>query len=403
MSTSILYHGWGMIGYKYKTTRYEGGAMVFVVQPKKELAYCPVCESRDVTFRGTKTRQFRTLPIGKKSVFIETDVQRVECPICDIVWQSPLNFADPKVTYTRQLERYILDLLASMTIQDVTLHLGMSWDTTKDILKKDLKKRFSRPKLRHMKRLAIDEIAISKGHRYLTVVMDLGSGCVVFVGDGKGTDALEPFWVRLARSGAQIEAVAIDMSPAYIAAVTTNLPKAAIIFDHFHVVKMFNEKLSDLRRNLFREMADDAEKAVLKGTRWLLLKNPENLDQTKNEKERLDEALRINQPLSIAYLKEDLRQIWSQKSEVDAGKCIDEWIGKGKASKIPILEKFAKTLDNHRYGILAYYRYPISTGPLEGMNNKIKTLKRQAYGFRDTEFFKLRILAIHEAKHVFVG
>lgn len=404
MSTSILYHGWGMIGYTYQTTRYEAGSMVFVVQPKKKIICCPNCGRLDVIFRGTKTRQFRTLPIGKKRVFMETDVQRVECVVCDIVRQSPLNFADPKVTYTRQLEWYILDLLGSMTIQDVALHLQMSWDSIKEILKRDLRKRFSRPKLRHMKRLAIDEIAIFKGHRYLTVVMDLDSGCVVFVGDGKGADALDPFWIRLARSGAKIEAIAIDMSPAYIEAVTTNLPDAAIVFDHFHVVKMFNEKLSVLRRDIFRELADDAQKAVLKGTRWLLLKNPENLEQDRNEKERLDAALSINRPLSIAYyLKEDLRQIWSQKNETKAGECIDAWIGKANASEIPILKKFAKTLENHRYGILAYYRHPISTGPLEGMNNKIKTMKRQAYGFRDTEFFKLRILAIHEAKHVFVG
>ncbi len=404
MSTSILYHGWGIVGYKYQTTRYEAGSMVFVVQPTKKVICCPKCLSVDVICRGTKTRQFRTLPIGRKRVFLETDVQRVECIVCDLVRQSPLNFADSKVTYTRQLERYILDILGSMTIQDVAQHLQMSWDTIKEIQKRDLCKRFSRPKLRHMKRLAIDEIAVFKGHRYLTVVMDLDSGCVVFVGDGKGADALEPFWVRLRRSGAKIEAIAIDMSPAYIQAVTTHLPKAAIVFDHFHVVKMFNEKLSDLRRDLFREMADDAQKAVLKGTRWLLLKNPENLDQTRNEKERLDKALSLNQPLSIAYyLKEDLRQIWSQKNEAEAENCINAWVGKAKASKIPILEKFAQTLENHRYGILAYYRHPISTGPLEGMNNKIKTMKRQAYGFRDTEFFKLRILAIHEAKFQLVG
>lgn len=404
MSTSILYHGWGMIGYTYQTTRYEAGSMVFVVQPKEKIICCPNCGRLDVIFRGTKTRQFRTLPIGKKRVFIETDVQRVECVVCDLVRQSPLNFADPKVTYTRQLEWYILDLLGSMTIQDVAQHLQMSWDSIKEILKRDLRKRFSRPKLRHMKRLAIDEIAIFKGHRYLTVVMDLDSGCVVFVGDGKGADALEPFWARLKRSGAKIEAIAIDMSPAYIEAVTTNLPHAAIVFDHFHVVKMFNEKLSDLRREIFRNLVDDAQKKVVKGTRWLLLKNPENLDQDRNEKERLDAALSINKPLAIAYyLKEDLREIWSQESEAKAEECIDAWIGKANASEIPILEKFARTLEKHRYGILAYYRHPISTGPLEGMNNKIKTMKRQAYGFRDTEFFKLRILAIHEAKHVFVG
>jgi transposase len=393
-----------MIGYTYQTTRYEAGAMVFVLQQKKKTVCCPECGSHDVIFRGTKTRQFRTLPIGKKLVFIETGVQRIECPFCDLVRQSPLNFADPKVTYTRQLEWYILDLLGSMTIQDVAQHLQMSWDSIKEILKRDLRKRFSRPKLRHMKRLAIDEIAIFKGHRYLTVVMDLDSGCVVFVGDGKGADALKPFWARLKKSRAKIEAIAIDMSPAYIDAVTTNLPHVAVVFDHFHVVKMFNEKLSVLRRQIFQDLADDAQKAVLKGTRWLLLKNPENLDLDRNEKERLDAALSINKPLSVAYyLKEDLRQIWSQKNEAKAEKCIDAWIGKANASEIPILKKFAQTLEKHRNGILAYYRHPISTGPLEGMNNKIKTMKRQAYGFRDTEFFKLRILAIHEAKHVFVG
>lgn len=404
MSTSILYHGWGMIGYKYRTTKYENGTMVFVLQPKEEIICCPQCENLDVTYRGTITRKFRTLPIGMKSVFIETDIQRIECAICDIVRQSPLNFADPKVSYTRSLERYILDIGRLMTIQDVADHLDMSWDTIKEIQKKDLLARFSRPKLKHIKRLAIDEIAIFKGHRYLTVVMDLDSGCVVFVGDGKGANALDPFWPRLARSGAKIEAVAIDMSQAYIEAVTAHLPRAEIVFDHFHVVKLFNEKLSDLRKDIYREMADDEQKKVLKGTRWLLLKNPENLDLSRNEKERLDDALRINQPLSIAYyLKEDLRQIWSQKSEAKADECIDAWIGKANASKIPILEKFAKTLDNHRYGILAYYRHPISTGPLEGMNNKIKTMKRQAYGFRDHHFFILKLYALHESRYALVG
>ena len=108
--------------------------------------------------------------------------------------------------------------------------------------------------------------------------MDLESGAVVFVGDGKGADALKPFWKRLRPSGAKIEAVAMDMSAAYRGAVSTHLPKAKIVFDHFHVIKLFNEKLSDLRRALYREATDVMHKEVLKGTRWLLLKNPENLD-----------------------------------------------------------------------------------------------------------------------------
>jgi len=291
-----------------------------------------------------------------------------------------------------------------MTIQDVARHLHVSWDVVKDIQKRYLKKKFSRPVLKDLRFLAIDEIAVKKGHNYVTVVLDLESGAVVFVGDGKGADALEPFWKRLRHSPARVEAVAIDMSPAYMSAVLDHLPKATIVFDHFHVVKLFNDKLSDLRRDLYREAKDDLQKNVLKGTRWLLLKNPDNLDEKKGEKERLEEALRMNQPLYTAYyLKEDLREVWTQSNKKEAEKVLDEWIRKALSSEISILKAMAKTLSAYRSGILAYYDFPISTGPLEGTNNKIKTMKRQAYGFRDMEFFKLKIMAIHETKYALVG
>ena len=204
--------------------------------------------------------------------------------------------------------------------------------------------------------IAIDEIAVAKGHRYLTVVMDLESGAVVFVGDGKGADALKPFWKRLRPSGAKIEAVAMDMSAAYRAAVSTHLPKAKIVFDHFHVVKLFNEKLSDLRRALYREATEVQHKEVLKGTRWLLLKNAENLDEEKDEKERLKEALKLNEPLAMAYyMKEDLRRFWEQPGKRFATTFLDGWIRRAEASGIKILQQMAKTLAAHRSGLLAYY------------------------------------------------
>jgi transposase len=165
-----------------------------------------------------------------------------------------------------------------MTIKDVACHLNVGWDMIKDIQKRNLEKRFSHPKLKHLKRLAIDEISIGAGHNYLTIVLDLDSGAVVFVGDSKGADALIPFWRRLKRSGATIEAVAIDMSRAYIQAVRENLADAVIVFDHFHVIKLYNDRLSDFRRQLFNQIEDPQKKQVIKGTRWLLLKNPENLN-----------------------------------------------------------------------------------------------------------------------------
>lgn len=174
----------------------------------------------------------------------------------------------------------------------------MSWDVIKEIQKRDLIRRFSKPRLKDVQRIAIDEISVRKGHRYLTVVLDMEMGVVIYVGDGKGTDALEPFWGRLKRSGAKSgnKAVAMDKPPppAYISAVSSHLPDATIVFDHFHVIKLFNDKLSDLRRDLYREWKDTLQKEVLKGARWLLLPNPENLDLQKGEKERLEKAPQLN-------------------------------------------------------------------------------------------------------------
>ena len=153
--------------------------------------------------------------------------------------------------------------------------MGISWDVIKDIQRADLKRRFDRPKLKHLRQIAIDEISTAKGHVYLTIVLDLESGAVVHVGRGKGGDALKEFWTRLRRSGAKVEAVATDMSPAYIDAVTTHLPGARLVFDRFHVIKLYNDKLSELRRALYHQLKDTMQKDVLKGVRWLLLKRPE--------------------------------------------------------------------------------------------------------------------------------
>lgn len=403
MSTSILYHGFGIRDYQYKRSYFAEGKIVFTIGKDPLSLRCPCCKTGHVIRRGSTLRWFQALPIGRKHVYIALHIPRVECLHCGIVRQIEIGFADPRRTYTKSFERYVLELSRHMTIQDVARHLGVSWDVVKDIQKRYLSKHYSRPRLKDLKLIAIDEISIGRGHRYLTVVLDLLTGAVVFVGDGKGADALLPFWKKLKSSTAQIDAVAMDMSPSYISAVSTNLPEATIVFDHFHIVKMFNDKLSELRRDLQRE-AEGTGKEVLKGTRWLLLKNPKNLRADHNEHQRLDAALNLNKPLATAYyLKEKLRQLWLQKDKQSASAFLDDWIDQAKCAGIKMLDDFSKTLENHRAGILAYYDYPISTGPLEGTNNKIKTLQRQAYGFRDMEFFKLKIYALHETKYALVG
>jgi transposase len=404
MSTSLLYHGFGIRGYWYVRTEYFEGGVVFTIEQDQKKHRCPACGGKNTILKGGVVRRFRGLPIGSKKVTIVFRVPRIKCRDCNAVRQAPIEFADPRRTSIRSFAQYVLELARMMTIRDVALHLGVSWDLVKEIVKDDLQKRFARPQLKHLRRIAIDEISIGKGHRYLTVVLDLETGMVVYVGHGKGGEALADFWKRLRRCGAKIEAIATDMSPAYIDAVMTHLPEAVLVFDRFHVTKLFNDKLSELRRELYRATKDGLKKDVLKGTRWLLLKRPENLDASRHEHERLKEALRLNAPLATAYyLKEALGEFWEQDDREEAEAFLLDWIAQAESTHIRMLHQFARTLRFHAHGLLAYYDYAISTGPLEGTNNKIKTMKRQAYGFRDHQFFILKIYALHESRYALVG
>ncbi|MCP4719862.1 MAG: ISL3 family transposase [Desulfobacteraceae bacterium] len=405
MSKSLLYHGFGITGrgYQYKSTEFKNGKIIFSITQDPSSLHCPICNSRDVVRRGTVERQFKALPIGKKPVVLRFGAQRVFCRNCDAVRQVEISFAEEYRTYTNQFERYVLELLQHMTVSSVANHLNVSWDFVKDIDKRDLEKEFQKPKLKELILIAIDEIFIGKKQGYLTVVMDLNTGAIVFVGDGKSSASLDPFWKSLKASRAEVKAVATDMGAAYIKAVKENLPTAILVFDHFHVVKLFNEKLENLRREIQRE-ADEEQAEVLKGTRWLLLKKSSNLDDEKNERQRLEDALELNAPLAVGYyLGEELNDIWTQSNKQAAEIEFEEWATTAEISEIDILCGFAKTMRKHKNEILAYYDYRISTGPLEGTNNKIKTLKRQAYGFRDREYFKLKLKALHRTKYSLVG
>jgi transposase len=337
------------------------------------------------------------LPTGTHKNFAELDIPRVYCPHCDILRQIHLGFAEEFRGYSKAFERYVRDLCDLMTISDVARHLGIPWSTVKDIHKRQLEKKYGEPDLKNLRTLAIDEIFNGKGHKYLTIVLNLENGAVVFVGEGKGSEALIPFWKKLGRRRRKIRSVAVDMSPAYTKAIRENLPNATLVYDHFHVIKLYNEKLSNLRRELYRETKDADMKELLKGTRWLLLKNSENLDETKNERERLEAALAANRPLMIAYyLKEKLHLIWEQEDQIAAERVFDEWNATAEASGVLMLKKFAQILLAHREGILNYYKSRITTAALEGTNTKIRVLQRRAYGYRDKEYLKLRILALHE-------
>jgi transposase len=403
MSHQIVYQLFHISGFKFLDLDTAVHCATLLVEPQPHKVCCSECHSKNVIRRGCSERLFQNLPIGSNCTFVKARIPRVECRDCGLVRQINLGFADARRSYTRAFERYVIELSGLMTIQDIARHLTVSWDIVKDIQKRHLQKHYAKPSLKEVSQIAIDEICIGKGHRYLTLVMDLKTGAILFVGDGKKAESLAPFWRRVRASRAKIKAVAMDMSPAFINAVELNLPNAIIVHDRFHLVKLMNDKLSQLRRELYQQ-ATDMQKKVLRGSRWLLLMNPENLDADKGEPKRLQEALKLNESLAVAYyLKEDLRQLWEQPDKETARRKLQDWYHQAMASGVRVLQTFARTLLAAQWRILSWYDYPISTGPLEGLNNKVKTMQRQHYGLRDREFLILKLHQLHKSKYALVG
>jgi len=295
---------------------------------------------------------------------------------------------------------YVLYLCEKATIKDVAEIIGMGWDTVKEIFKSHLRRQLKRRSLADVRVIAVDEFAIRKKQRYLTIVLDLERGRVLWSGAGRRADTLIPFLRKLKRCRAPVQAVAMDMWQPYLVAVKTVFPEATIVHDPFHIVQLVNRAIDNGQRELARLLPKTLR--CRRGLRWVILRARETLDQRGLT--ILEELMRINEPLYKAYLlKEDLRQLWNLDSLIVASSFLNQWLDKARQTGLRAFKQLANTLQKHSTEILNWYQFPISTGPLEGINNKAKVLKRQAYGYRDLEYFQLRLAFIANAKSRFPG
>jgi transposase len=370
------------------------------VQSKERQKVCPKCGKRHLVKNGYRYRDFIGLPIGGKKVIIRMKVQRYRCKSegCDYDQQEDITFATGSRSYTHRFAKYVVDLLKVMTIKDAANMLGVSWDTLKEIHSTYLERHYSPPSLEGVENIGIDEFAVKKGHIYKTIVVDLNKGRIIYVGEGKGTDALDKFWKKVSKKGIVIKTVATDLSSAFTSSVLQNVPGAVHVFDHFHVVKLMNDKLDDIRRSQYAMEKDINKRNVIKGTKYLILQNGKDV-LDKYHKNRLENVLAMNAPLNKAYyLKESLREIWTQINKEEAEKVLLDWVQQAQDSGVKQLKVMANTIMAHRTGILAWYDNHISTAKVEGINNKIKVMKRTAYGFRDDKYFKLRLFALHDCR-----
>lgn len=396
MSTLMLYHLFGISGYCVVGVRAEYSAIILLIVPQRCLFQCSSCRSKHVVSAGTVTRRLRSVPCGNRPVWLEVEIPRLQCADCGVTRQLKLTFADRRVRYTRAFARYVLSLARHMSLRALAALLQVGWDLVKGIVKQHLRHKYTLPRLDRLRRIAIDEIHLGRRAGFYTIVLDLDSGAVVYLGKGRNASALAAFWPRLRASGAKIVAVATDMGQSYHLAVRENIPDAVHVLDRFHVVKLFNHVIDQLRRIELRK-ARGEQRSALTSTKWILLKRPDRLNPETDQRERLSRALRANWRLMIAYyLKEDLNRFWQQNSREEAQDFLEEWLALADVTGIYELRRFAKTIRRFYDEMLNWYEHKISTGPLESVNGRIRLMQRRAYGYQDEEFLRLRVFALHE-------
>ena len=310
-------------------------------------------------------------------------------------------FVEGKHRHTTRFAKFAIDLMHWMTVLGTATALEVGWDLIKSIHKENLQRRYKAPALRDLQYLGIDEFSIRKGHTYMSIFVDLQTGRILHAAEGKGAQAITPFLKIIKRRAPKLQAIAMDMSTGFICAVEEHLPLVPVVFDHYHVSALMNNGIEEVRRRQQAEL-DEKGMTVLKGSRFLLLKNYESLQ--KDKQHRLQNLLEANRPLFMMHsMKEQFREFWEKDSIKDAILFLDAWCTDAEKSGVKELKRIATTLMNHSHGLLNYYFHRISCGLVEGINNKIKTLKRQAYGFRDMTYFKLRLYHLHHQSYSLTG
>ena len=385
----------------FQTAEFETDHVIFRGRLRYKTKRCSSCKSSNVHVRETKERTFRLLNLGKKRTYLKIDTHKMLCQKCGRKAWIQLPFTLGKLPMSKSFIWYIVQLISMTTLLCVSLFLGFQWRTVKNIDKTNLSKRAKQFSFKKLRYISIDEIAIKKGHKYMTIFTDISTGQIIHAVEGRNKEALKPFLKLLFKKAKRLRGIGIDMSAAYSSSVKAYLPHVSIIFDRFHVTKLLNDTIDKIRRSEYAKCKDKGLK-VFKGQRFLLLRNFVDLDD--GQKGSLQHLLEINQSLAIAHsMKEQFRLFWGLSSRSDGARFLGWWIIQSLESGVELLAKTARTLLRHYEGLLSYFDHRIDNGKAEGINNKIKVLKRQAYGFHDQKYFTLKLYNLHRKEYQLVG
>lgn len=357
---------------------------------------CGSCGEGCTEVHDRSMRWIRDLPILDAETWLIVPRYRVRCPSCGPKLEA-LSWLDRYQRVTKRLAESVGRLCARLPIRHVAEFYGLGWDAVKAIDRSYLEQTVgATADLAGVETILMDEFAIQKGHRYATVIVEASRRRVLWVGRGRSRRDIRPFFKLLGEAGCRrLRAVGMDMNASYEMEVRHHCPQAEIVFDLFHVVAKYGREVIDrVRVDEANRLRDDKPaRKVIKGARWLLLRNPEHLTRWE-DRVRLDELLAANRALLAVYvLKEDLKMLWRYRCPELAQRAWDHWYHRAIRSRIEPLKRFARRLQPYVHGILAHARWPLNTSVLEGINNKIKVIKRMAYGFRDDDYFFLKIRA----------
>lgn len=363
------------------TDHAEGAVVVTIRRRAHAQPRCSRCRQVLTGKITTSKRRWRHLDAIGRRCFLQYSIREGYCQrhgrrVEEVPW------AAPAARHTHAFDRQVASMVQVANRSAVARAFGISWRTTGRIVKRVVDKELPKDLLRGLTAIAVDETSYKRGHRYLTIVYCIQSARVVWVGEGKSAKVLGRFFKDLGRKqSAKLEVVAMDMSAAYLKAVKKWAPKADIIYDRFHVVQLLLEAVDEVRREICRGL-DGNQRKALKGTRFSLLRNPRH--RTPRDALTIDTVVRRNAKLMRAYqLRVDFEQLWECGCEQEAEAFIWRWTRAALKSRRAPLRKFAKTLRKKMHGVLGFFRWHGQTsGPIEGVNNKIKLIIHKAYGFR---------------------
>lgn len=391
MSLKVIEEILGMQNYFVEKVEIMSNRIILFLQKESQVYCCPHC--RQYTFSGydSRYRLVEDLPISGKRLFLYLPIYRLWCSSCRKVTTEWIEFMSPYQRFTHRYISFIHRLCAISTVKDVSEMTGLHWNTVQRLDQSYLEEHLVKPSWEQIDTICIDEVSYKKRHHYFTIISDHATGQIIEIIEGRAYQNVARVLKKIKRRiRLKIKWVSVDLWKPYLKIVRQYFPKARIVLDKFHLVGQLNKAIDTIRKDE-QMVQEGAGRRILKNSRWLFLYGRENLNETQIQ--RLREITELNQNLYQAYLlKEEFRSIINSLNGEDAQIAINRWIETVLVTTLEPLKKFARLVKRHFQQILNYFKNPIASGLAEGLNNLIATVKKKAYGYRNLEYFKLKIL-----------